>query len=222
MKNPSSSGAAFLLQMTVIILALSGTAPGITVDGECSPVDPVCVPSGMTTAVHGNAVDIVGGTDNTSTASGRAKGNSYQVDVSVTLEEAQFWLNFSTTQTLTYYVFVCPDEFGTYTEVYRDSEQVSGTGAAWYSSGPVSVNLDAGYHYIIAVSWDGSVTYYYNTGDSQPTSFGYHTHGYAVGYDPLPSSFQSTSNDQAIYHQSLTTTSVALDNATWGGIKSLF
>ncbi len=211
-----------MLAVALLIAAPTGVGRAATVDGNPAVEDSGYLPSQPITDAHGNAVDIVGGTSSSSTATGRAKGNSYQVDVSVTLEEAEFWLNFSTSQTLTYYVFVCPDEFGTYTEVYRDSESVSGTGAGWYSSGPISVNLDEGYHYIIAVSWDGTLTYYYNTGDSQATSFGSETHGYAVGYDPLPSSFQSTSNDQAIYYQSLTTTTLSLDNATWGNIKSLF
>ncbi|OPL18373.1 MAG: hypothetical protein AVO35_05880 [Candidatus Aegiribacteria sp. MLS_C] len=168
------------------------------------------------------AVDIVGDTSNSSSATGRAKGNSYQVDMAVTLEEMEFWLSFTTTQTITTYVFECPQEFGTYTEVYRASESVVGTGPGWYSSGPVSIDLESGYHYIIAVSWDGTLTYYYDTGDSQAVSFGYHTHGYALGYDPLPSSFESTSNDQAIYHQRLTTSSLSLSPDTWAGIKTVF
>jgi hypothetical protein len=60
-------------------------------------------------------------------------------------------------------------------------------------------------HYIVAVSWAGSLSYFYNTGDSQPTSFGEHTHGYALGLHPLGATLESTSNDQAIYHQRLTT-----------------
>ena len=49
------------------------------------------------------------------------------------------------------------------------------------------------------------MTYYYGTGESQVVSFGEHVHGYATGTHPLPASFSSTSNDQAIYHQRLTT-----------------
>jgi hypothetical protein len=166
-------------------------------------------------------VDIVGSTANPATNTGRAKGNSYRVDMSVVLSEAEFWLSFTSTQTLTYYVFDSPVEFGTYTEVYRDSEVVTGTGAGWYSSGPLSVPLDAGFHYIIAVSFSGTLTYYYGTGDEQPTSFGAHTHGYATGFDPLPQSFQSLSNDQAIYHQRLTTDmATPVDASTWGAIKA--
>jgi hypothetical protein len=114
-------------------------------------------------------------------------------------------------------------EFGTYTEVYRDTEVVSGMGAGWYSSGPLNVALDAGRYYIIAVSWDGYMVYYFDTGDSQTTSFGAYVHGYATGFNPLPPSFSSTVNDQAIYHQRLMTTAITpVEGSTWGGIKALY
>lgn len=205
-----------------MVLGLIGSVSGATVDGVrgCGGSgNPWCSPF---TSADGSTIDIVGDTSSSSSGTGRAKGNSYQVDISVILEEMEFWLNFTSTQTLTFYVFVCPDEFGTYTEVYRESESVTGSGAGWYSSGSLSVPLDAGYHYIIAVSWDGTLTYYYGVGEIQPVSFGYHTHGYASGYDPLPASFESTNNDQAIYHQRLTTAAVALQRSTWGSIKSSY
>lgn len=177
------------------------------------------------TVIHGSdgrTIDIVGGTFVSGSTTGRAKGNSYRIDMDVTLTEAEFWLNFSDTQILTYYVFVCTSEFGTYSEVYRKSETVVGTGAGWYSSGTVSIDMDLGYHYIIIVSWDGNMVYYYNTGESQSTSFGAYVHGHASGYDPLPASFESTSNDQAIYHQRLNTVeNTALDRTTWGAIKAV-
>ena len=57
----------------------------------------------------------------------------------------------------------------------------------------------------IAVSRSGTLTYYDANGESQPVSFGEHVHGYAVGYHPLPATFDSLSNDLAIYLQRLTT-----------------
>lgn len=171
----------------------------------------------------GRAVDIVGSTSYSGSGTGRAKGNSYQIDTSVFLTEMEFWLDFSDTQTLTYYVFDCPDEFGTYTEVYRNSESVGGSGEGWYSSGTVNIDLNINTHYIIVVSWNGSMGYYFDSAESQATSFGAQTHGYAAGYHPLPGSFDSLTNDTAIYHQRLTTTvNTALDRATWGGIKAVF
>ncbi|MCD4776807.1 MAG: hypothetical protein K8S15_12250 [Candidatus Aegiribacteria sp.] len=192
------------------------------VDGFPTVIDN-CDPAGS--IIHGSdgrTVDIVGGTSFSGSSTGRAKGNAYRVDMDITLTEAEFWLDFSDSQILTYYVFVCPSEFGTYSEVYRNSEIVVGTGAGWYSSGTVSIDLNTDNYYINIVSWDGNMTYYYNTGDSLSTSFGAYVHGYASGYDPLPASFESTNNDQAIYCQRLNTIeNTALDMTTWGAIKAV-
>lgn len=195
----------------------------LMVDGSSAFVDPVDLPANPGQGTDGRPVDIVGDDSITSSGSGRAKGNSYRVDINVTLTQAEFWLNFTDPQTLAYYVFVCPTEFGTYNEVYRNSEVVNGVGAAWYSSGVISVPLAAGNHYIIAVSWSGFMIYYYDSADSQDTSFGAYTHGYASGFHPLPPSFESTINDQAAYYQRLTTTTVTpVEESTWGGIKALY
>lgn len=82
---------------------------------------------------------------------------------------------------------------------------MTGTGVGWYSSGTINYRLEAGNYYIIAVSWSGTTSYWYGSGDSQLVSFGEHVYGYASGTHPLPPSFDTTSNDQAIYHQRLTT-----------------
>jgi hypothetical protein len=210
---------AFLFAFPVV-----GFSHQTLVDGSLADIPIGELPGNTSPGPDGvDVVDIVGDTSNQATGTGRAKGDSYRVDNSVVLNEAEFWLNFTSTQTLVYYVFESPVEFGTYTEVYRDSEVVAGTGAGWYSSGPISVAMTAGNHYIIAVSWDGTLTYYFGVGDSQPTSFGAHTHGYATGLHPLPAQFSSTSNDQAIYHQRLTTDAATpVETLTWGGIKSLY
>ncbi len=211
--------------LLLLVLPLTD-AVGVLHAGSIADGSSIVTPGGELQAdffesTGGLVVDVVGNTSHVSSSTGRAKGNSFRIDTDVILDEVEFNLNFSDSQTLTYYVFVCPTEFGTYTEVYRNSEVVVGTGQSWYSSGPLSINMDVGNHYIIAVSWTGYMIYYYGTGDFQTTSFGAQTHGYAVGYDPLPSSFVSTSNDQAIYYQRLNTTvNTSLESITWGNIKS--
>lgn len=150
-------------------------------------------------------VDVVGSAGNMSTQTGRAKGNSYMVATDVVLVQTEFWLTFTNTQNLTFYVYQSPVEFGTYTQVYAITQPVAGIGSAWYSSPTLGIPLSMGMYYIIAVSWDGSLTYYFGTGDSQGVSFGSHVHGYAVGAHPLPASLTSSVNDQAIYHQRITT-----------------
>nr|HPQ42572.1 hypothetical protein [bacterium] len=153
----------------------------------------------------GRAVDIVGGTTSSSSGLLKAKGNAYRVDTATTLEMAEFYLDFTGSQLLQYYVYESTVEFGTYTQIWTFSETVTGTGQAWYSSGTINLPFAAGMYYIIAVSWDGTCGYYYNTGDSQSTSFGAHVYGYATGSHPLPASFVTSSNDQAIYYQRITT-----------------
>lgn len=213
---------------TLAILALLGSLPiasaaDVTLDGVPVTIELIEHQGNSQTAPDGRTVDVVGGTSISSSGAGRAKGNSYRVDIDVSLNMMEFYLDFSDTQNLTFYVFTCPTEFGTYTEVYRDTQTVTGHGADWYSSGCFAVNLTAGLHYILAVSWNGMMTYYYDSGDTQPTSFGAYTHGYATGYDPLPSSFESNMNDQAIYHQRLTTNApTPVEQDTWGAVKALY
>lgn len=218
-----------ILLLTVFATLVAFTSVGladpadVAVDGSAAILQTIDLPAKTMQGDDGRTIDIVGGATNTSSADGRAKGNAFRVDVSVTLDEVEFWLNFSSTQTLTYYVFTCPIEFGTYTEVYRASGQVTGVGPAWYSTGTIAVPMNAGSYYIIAVSWNGNMTYYFDTGDSQATSFGSYVHGYAVGYDPLPSSFESSVNDQAIYYQRLMTTIMTpVEESTWGRLKALY
>jgi len=198
---------AVILALPVVAMAQSlPDQTAVTVDGQSVSATNQVQAVGKTLATLGSdTIDVVGDTSGGSSGAGRAKGNSYRVDTSVVLNDAEFYLTFSDTQTLTYYVFESSVEFGTYTEIHRNSQSVTGTGTAWYSSGPLSVPLAAGMHYIIAVSWTGTTGYFYGVGDTQATSFGAYVHGYATGYDPLPSSFSSTSNDQAIYHQRITT-----------------
>jgi len=215
---------SIVLPVTLLAQGSFDDRIAVTIDGTIVFLAPGDLPE---ETVPGSGIiswiDIVGDTSNSSTATGRAKGNSYRVDIDVGLYEAEFWLEFYDTQTLTFYLFDSPVEFGTYNEVYRNSEVVTGSGAGWYSSGAIFVPMLAGYHYIIAVSWNGAMTYYFGTGDSQDTFFGAHTHGYATGFDPLPPSFESLVNDQAIYHQRLTTDYVvSRENYTWGGVKALY
>lgn len=200
----------FVLALLIAIPAAGFSQEVQLVDGEYQVVmkseQPEKIIEASLTGLTTKAVDVVGGTAyKSSFKTALAKGNSYRVDIDVTLTQAEFWLDFSTTQNLYFYVFESPSEFGTYTKIFETSSQVTGTGATWYSSGPIAVPLPKDNHYIIAVSWDGTLAYYYNTGDSQATSFGSYVSGYAIGAHPLGSTLYHNSNDQAIYYQRLTT-----------------
>jgi hypothetical protein len=204
--------ASVVLFGSLILWAAGGVlAQEIALDG--SPYDgEVAAAAGSQPYIQGEAggemapvIDIVGSTDNAGSGSGLAKGNAFRVDLSTGLVETEFWLNFNDSQTLAFYVYQSPVEFGDYTQVYTSSATVGGTGPAWYSSGPINFRLEAGNYYIIAVSWSGTLSYNYGTGDSQVVSFGEQVHGHATGSHPLPATISSTANDQAIYYQRLTT-----------------
>jgi hypothetical protein len=152
-------------------------------------------------------IDVVGGTTNPVNGSARAKGNAYEVTAATNLTLAEFYLDFAGPQTLRTTVHSCATEFGSYSQIFETGGVVNGAGAGWYSNGAIQVPLAAGTYYLVAVSWSGTLRYFYTTGDSQPVSFGSHVHGYASGAHPLPGVFSSSVNDQAIYHQRLTSQS---------------
>jgi hypothetical protein len=150
-------------------------------------------------------VDVVGTSASRSQRTALAKGNSFRVDTTVVLDSFEMWFDFSGAQTVEFYIYRCPTEGGTYTQLLRTSVPLTGNGPGWYSSGALQFPLICGGHYVLATSWPGTLAYYFGTGNSQPVSFGEHTFAYALGTHPLPASFTTTSNDQAIYHMRLLT-----------------
>ena len=157
--------------------------------------------------------DVIGGTDNSSLANPwDGKGNVFRIDSSVFLREHEFFLNFSGSQSISYYVYRSPSEFGTYDLVQSNSILHNGIGDAWYSSGPINVMLHSADHYLLAFSYDSSTTpvttYYFNTAETLPVSFGAYVHGFATGVHPLGATVNSGSNDQAVYYHRITTTEV--------------
>jgi hypothetical protein len=152
-------------------------------------------------------VDVVGGTTNSATGSGLAKGNVYRIDTTVNLLNFEALLHFSGTETLEFYVFKNSSEFGNYSLVTSTSFAATGTGVdTFYSSGILNTALNSGSWYNLAVSWSGMAnTYYFNVGDSQATSFGAQVHGFATGTHPLGATIFDNANDQAIYFQRVTT-----------------
>ena len=162
-------------------------------------------------------VDIVGSTTNNSGPNPwDAKGNVYRVDQSVILTEQEFHLQFQGHQTINYYVYSSPTEDGEFNLIQSNMVVHAGAGQNWYSSGPLSVPLQAGQYYLLGFSFPSNtpppVTYYFATGDSQDVSFGSQVHGFATGFHPLGPTVLTGGNDQAIYYQRLTTVP---EPATW-------
>ncbi|MBL8896919.1 MAG: hypothetical protein JNM84_04800 [Planctomycetes bacterium] len=149
--------------------------------------------------------EILGTTANAATRTAAAKGNSLRVDRTVVLESFEIFLDFRGAQDLEFTVFRCTDEAGTYAEVARVVVPTNGQGRRWYSSGALDLFLLCGSHYLLAVSWPGSATYFYDTTETQALSFGEHTFGYAPGVHPLPASITTNSNDYAVYNLAVKT-----------------
>jgi hypothetical protein len=150
-------------------------------------------------------IDIVGDTSLSAIGASRAKANVYRVDTSTKLRELEVRLDFSGVQQLTYTVHKSAAEFGTFTQIYANAVPTIGAGQDYYSSGPINVPLQAGSYYMLGVSWPGTLEYYFDSGPQQATSFGAHVHAYATGAHPLGSSVSTTTDDEAIYNQRLTT-----------------
>jgi hypothetical protein len=149
--------------------------------------------------------EILGTTANAATRSAAAKGNSLRIDQTVVLESFEIYLDFRGAQDLEFSVFRCYAEAGTYAQVARVVVPTNGQGRRWYASGALDLFLLCGSHYILAVSWPGSATYFYDTTETQALSFGEHTFGYAPGTHPLPTSIATSSNDYAVYNLAVKT-----------------
>lgn len=164
----------------------------------------------------------VGGADFLGTINGpwddyiyNAKGNAFRVDTSVRLLQEEFYLGFSGQQTVSFYVFESPVEFGTYSRVFSNSVSMVGQGDRWCSSGAIDVPMHAGRYYITAFSMPGDAFWcYYNIADSQSVSFGADVHAFATGFHPLGTTLSSTTNDRAVYYERLTTTAIPEPSTT--------
>jgi hypothetical protein len=75
--------------------------------------------------------------------------------------------------------------FDTYNRIHASTLASSGTGTKLYSSGPISVPLQAGKHYMFGNTSSGSVTQYFNSTSSWP-SFANHA-GWGAYYGTSPS-----------------------------------
>jgi hypothetical protein len=114
-----------------------------------------------------------------------------------------------TSATIYFDVYESATLTGTYTHKISYTTSQNSSGASFYSTGPISVNLEAGKFYYIGARWDPEqVTYYYNSssGLSYPTDFGKWEMGMlnGVGTNPSTFTYNNTYIDYA-YYQRLTT-----------------
>ena len=152
-------------------------------------------------------VDTLGGVNTASTRTNSAKGSVYRCDQTVFVMDYEMYLNIPGPETLTFFVYRHHSRSGSYALEWTGSYQVAGGGGpAWYGTGPVGITLAEGNHYLLGVSWPGSLTYYYSTGATNtPTSFGSWQRANTLT-NPLPANYSVAAGvDVAMYHQRLTT-----------------
>jgi hypothetical protein len=162
------------------------------------------VEGAQSTDVLGNA------TSNLATSSGLIRGSVVQPNETTTLSEIRSWLTISADRELRYVVY--ENTIGTtFTKIHETVVANSGTGGPqWYSSGTISVVLEAGKRYAIGVAWPAvagsGLTYYWQATAPVPIaiSFGTVTGGFASATFPPPSSL-SQSASSSLYNLQLVT-----------------
>ncbi|MFN8178728.1 MAG: FlgD immunoglobulin-like domain containing protein [bacterium] len=95
------------------------------------------------------------------------RGNVYRVDTATPLKEIQERLNVPASTPMEFFVYQNTAASGTFTKIFSTTI-TSGTGLAWYSSGPINVSLQAGKYYFIGAGWSGTVTAYSDFGTTPP------------------------------------------------------
>ena len=128
--------------------------------------------TGIPTEIDGE--EIFGSTEEDFTGSLRDRSNLFRITKSVILTEHKMYLNIPEDIELYFYVFEGDSLLGNFTKIHEVFFPTSGTGEGFYSSGKISVAMNAGKYYVLGASWgEGQVTYYRGS-ESVPleTSFG--------------------------------------------------
>lgn len=163
-------------------------------------------------------VDTVGGTgSNFTTIDGFFNG--FFAIKSTVLTQIEVYLDIPTSTSIEFVVY----EGGAllddpYNRIHSSTLASSGTGTKFYSSGPISVSLQAGRHYMLGNTSSGTVTQYYNLSSSSP-SFANHTGWGTCTGTPAPDILS------VIYYAAYTfyhryTTDDSTDYASYGRVVS--
>ncbi|MBX2991596.1 MAG: choice-of-anchor D domain-containing protein [Bacteroidetes bacterium] len=150
------------------------------------------------------------GTATTSLASSSTlmRGGVVNVATTVVLSEIKTWLTLTSPREIRFVVY--ENTTGTnYTKIFETSITSGTGGPLWYSSGPISVTLQAGKIYAIGAHWPGAagLTYYYQLSSPVPVPipFGTITSGLATSSAfPPPATITNTQTSTLYYTQLVT------------------
>jgi hypothetical protein len=164
-------------------------------------------------------VDTVGGTGNYFPTSD-GYFNGFFATKSTVLTEIEIYLNISTSTSIEFVVYEGGALFlDTYNRIHSSTLASSGTGTKFYSSGPISVTLQAGRHYMFGNTLSGSLTQYYNQSSSWPSFANPTGWGVYYGLSPSPAILSEVYNTAfTMYHRY--TTDDSTDYAGSGSVVS--
>ena len=146
-----------------------------------------------------------GNTSNSFSGSNRMRGNLYEVDTETLLREVRCYLSVNSPTTLIYAVYEGDSVSAPLDKIFEATVEEPGGGAGWYSSGPMSVDLDAGKYYFIGTAWDTSCGYYRGSDyPPLPTSFGSLLDGDSSSFPP-PAQFSAGGLGGSPYYHAIVT-----------------
>jgi hypothetical protein len=164
-------------------------------------------------------VDTIGGTSiSFSTTDGYFNG--IRTTTATILTQIEIYLSITTSTSIEFVVYEGGASFyDPYNRIHSSILASSGTGTKFYSSGPISVPLENGRHYMIGSQSNGSVTPYYNTAHSSPT-FATHTGwGSHTGYPSTGTISDIYNTPYTFYHRY--TSDESTDYASSGSVVSI-
>jgi hypothetical protein len=134
-----------------------------------------------------------------------AKGNCLRVDRTVILTDFAFHLELAEPQTLVFTIHRAVREDAEFTLEQSWSVPALPAGATWYSPRSLYVPLLAGNHYLLCVSWSGTLTYSFHPAAAWPVSFGQQRYAHWSGAHPLPAQVEARNEMPATYLMSIAT-----------------
>ncbi len=160
--------------------------------------------SGGDVTLFANITDAAGGTTHSFGVDNDGYFNGFLVTTGTTLAQIEVYLDILNSCSIEFAVYEGGASFyDQYNRIHSSTLASSGTGTKFYASGPISVPLQAGRHYMIGAVSSGSVTTYYDEIHSSLT-FADHI---GWGYTGFPSSniLTDIGNDPITFYHRYTT-----------------
>ncbi|MBL8900219.1 MAG: hypothetical protein JNM84_21490 [Planctomycetes bacterium] len=149
--------------------------------------------------------EIIGSLVGRTAQSALAKGNCVRIDRTVVLTDFAFYLELAEPQSLVFTIHRAVREDASYVLEQSWSIPAQPAGPSWYSPTALYVPLLAGNHYLLSVSWSGTLTYSFHPAAAWPLTFGEQRYAYWSGAHPLPSALLARNEMPATYLMALTT-----------------